>query len=63
MTNLLSRQIHPTPAGYTAEPFTPVEIDQHPDSARIWATVLAMRQEVEVLLYDEPQSDGYVPGI
>lgn len=38
----------PPPSAYTAHPLSVSEIDAHPDADRIWATILAMREE-----YDE----------
>lgn len=35
----------PHVSSLTAEPFGPSEIDGHPDCARIWATITAMREE------------------
>lgn len=36
----------PTPSAWVAQPMTACEIDAHPDAARIWATVMALRSEV-----------------
>jgi len=30
-----------------AKPFTPEEIDSHPDCARIWATIMVIRDQWE----------------
>lgn len=49
--------LNPTPGALTAEPFTAVEIDAHPDADRIWATILAMR-----LHLDEELGDAYDAG-
>lgn len=36
----------PTPESYSAQPFTALEIDSHPDHARIWATIRQVREEM-----------------
>lgn len=43
--SLLSYRIRPPACAYGAEPFSVDEIDAHPDCARIWATILALRAE------------------
>lgn len=43
--SLLSHRIRPMPAAYSAAPFTAAELDAHPDGARFWATILAMRDD------------------
>ena len=37
----------PTADAYGATPYEASEIDQHVDGARIWATILQIREEVE----------------
>jgi flagellar biosynthesis/type III secretory pathway protein FliH len=37
----------PTADAYGATPYDASEIDQHVDGARIWATILQIREEVE----------------
>lgn len=44
---LLDDRQWPSPAAWSAEPLTAEEIDVHPDSARIWATILSLRTEIE----------------
>lgn len=44
---ILTDPFTPPPGAYAAEPFTVREIDAHPDAARLWATVQAMRAEHE----------------
>lgn len=46
MTSLLHPQVQPHYTALNAEPFTAVEIDEHMDCARIWATVEAIRGEM-----------------
>lgn len=49
---LLTDPSTPPPEAYRAEPFTVSEIDAHPDAARLWATVQAMRAEHEEIADD-----------
>lgn len=44
---LLEQEVSPPAAAYGAAPFSVTEMDAHPDSARLWATVLAMRAYYE----------------
>ncbi len=37
----------PPVSAYSAEPFTIAEMDAHPDAARIWATIEAMKAGME----------------
>lgn len=50
--------VNPTPKSLTSDPMTPVEIDNHPDADRIWATVNHARD----VAYDEGFDDGYEEG-
>lgn len=34
----------PLPTAYSARPLTAVEIDNHPDGPRIWATIMQLRE-------------------
>lgn len=36
----------PSVAAYGCEPLSTAEIDAHPDSGRIWATIVALRDEM-----------------
>lgn len=56
MTSLLSHKISVSPGAMRAKPLTPDEIDAHPDSDRIWATILRMRMDLSV------GADGDYPG-
>lgn len=47
MTDLLHPNVSPTPGAYRARPFDAVEIDEHVDADRIWATILGVRDELE----------------
>lgn len=47
MTDLLHPQVSPSPGAYGARPFDAVEIDEHVDCDRIWATILGVRNELE----------------
>ena len=42
--NLFDR--NPTPGAYAAKPLSILEIDNHPDADRIWATLMAIRADV-----------------
>lgn len=48
----LDDQVTPPASAYAAEPLAISEIDAHPDGARIWATILAIRAEHEVVTDD-----------
>ena len=61
MTTLLDDSISIPAAAYGAEPFSVAEIDAHPDRARIWATIRAMREEHDAICavaYDEGHRAG-----
>lgn len=60
--SLLTDPNSPPPAALRSEPMTLAEIDAHPDSARIWATIIAMRAEVESLT-DEAEERGHRRGL
>lgn len=47
MPGLLDPNVSPSPGAFTANPFTAVEIDEHVDGNRIWATVLEVREDLE----------------
>lgn len=49
---LLDRTNSPPPAALRAEPMTVAEIDAHPDGARIWATIGALREDHEAVCDD-----------
>lgn len=49
---LLDDTITPPASAYRAEPFSVAEIDAHPDSARLWATILAMRADYDAIVDD-----------
>lgn len=53
----------PTPpaTAYGAKPLTVEEIDAHPDRDRIWATIMALREEADMEVqrsYDEGFETG-----
>ena len=52
MTRLLDDTPSAPVEALAAEPLSVAEIDAHPDSARIWATILALRAEHERLVED-----------
>lgn len=54
---LLTDPNSPPPAALRSEPMTLAEIDAHPDSARIWATIISLRAEAETLT-DEAYEAG-----
>lgn len=43
--SLLSEAVSVPPAALAVEPMSIDEIDRHPDSARIWATIKVLRDE------------------
>ncbi len=49
---LLDEAISPPASAYGAEPYTVAEIDAHPDCARLWATIRALRAEHEAVADD-----------
>ena len=55
---LLTDPNSPPPAALRAEPMTLAEIDAHPDSARIWATIIAMRAD-HTAAVDSAEEEGY----
>ena len=59
---LLDDTAQPPVAALAAEPFTLLEIDAHPDANRIWATILALRAEVQTLVA-EAYTDGMNDGV
>lgn len=54
---LLSRSVGPVPSAFRSNPLTVAEIDTHPDSARLWATIHALREEHENVV-DEAYEQG-----
>lgn len=52
MMSLLDDTISPPVSAYSAEPLSVEEIDAHPDAARIWATIRALRAEHEAACDD-----------
>jgi hypothetical protein len=48
----------PPPPAYRADPYTVDEIDAHPDSARIWATIIAMR-----FAHEQAKDEAYEQGV
>lgn len=63
MTRLLDDTPSAPVEALAAEPLSVAEIDAHPDSARIWATILAMRNDHERLVeeaYQEGITDAAV---
>lgn len=50
--SLLDGTISPPVSAYSAEPLSVEEIDTHPDAARIWATIRALRAEHEAVCDD-----------
>lgn len=64
MTSLLDFPSPPASA-YGAKPLSPEEIDVHPDRDRLWATIEAMRGDMEgreQRTYDEGVAAGYQTG-
>jgi hypothetical protein len=58
---LLDETLSVPASAYGAEPLAVAEIDAHPDAARIWATIRAMREEHDglcELAYDAGLQDG-----
>jgi len=47
MTDLMHPQVSPSPGARTARPFDAVEVDEHVDCDRIWATILQARDDLE----------------
>ena len=65
MTDLLE---FPTPpaSAYGVQPLSVAEVDAHPDSTRIWATIMALRDTAEQLeksAYDQGYDMGFDAGI
>ena len=46
----------PTPGAYTAEPLSPEEIDALPNADRVWATILAAREYIDVIKEERDES-------
>ena len=44
--SLLHHRIRPTPGAHKARPLSSEEIDAHPDADRIWATIVALREDI-----------------
>lgn len=44
--SLSDYRVNPSPRSYSAQPMEAHEIDAHPDGDRIWATIMAMRNEL-----------------
>ena len=44
--------VQPPSTAYRAEPLEPGEIDKLPDAARVWATIMAMREAHDAALED-----------
>lgn len=44
-------------SAYGARPFTVEELDAHPDKARIWATIVQMRDD-----FDSREYNAYLDG-
>jgi hypothetical protein len=45
----------------TSQPYSLEELDEHPDSHRIWATIMAIKEEADEYVqraYDSGYSDG-----
>lgn len=57
MAKLLDDRVSPPAVAYGAEPYSVAEIDAHPDAARIWATIRAVRAEAEELC-DDAYNEG-----
>lgn len=55
--SLLARSTGPVPSAFRVDPLTVEEIDAHPDSARLWATIHALREEHENVV-DEAYEQG-----
>lgn len=54
--DLLTGENRPPVGAYVAEPFSLSEIDTHPESDRIWATIMRMR-ETHQNAFDEWESE------
>lgn len=53
MIDLRSRTPSPPACAFGAEPLSADEIDAHPDSARIWATIMSLREDFWSAVEDE----------
>ena len=56
--SLLDDTISPPVSAYSAEPLSVEEIDAHPDAARIWATIRALRAEHEAAV-EQAYEEGF----
>ena len=59
MTKYLKRQ--PPVSAFKSEPYSLEELDEHPNSNRIWATIMAIKEEADEYVqraYDNGYSDG-----
>lgn len=59
MTKYLKRQ--PPPMSLTSQPYSLEELDEHPNSNRIWATIMAIKEEADEYVqraYDSGYADG-----
>lgn len=45
MPNSLTFDCSPPPSALVSDPYSVGEIDSHPDADRIWATIIAMRED------------------
>ena len=61
MATLLDDSISPPADAYGAEPLVAADIDAHPDRARLWATIIAMRAE-HAQVVDRATEEGYQEG-
>ncbi len=59
--SLLDARVTPPPEALSARPYDVLEIDAHPDRARLWATIIALRAEAEALAARE-HDEGYRAG-
>lgn len=58
----LDPNLSPTVDAYSAKPYEIIEIDEHVDGPRIWATLLQAREEVEKQIdeaYERGMAEGY----
>lgn len=62
MSTLLDDSISIPADAYGAEPLAAAEIDAHPDRARLWATIRAMRAAHEAAAADA-EEEGYRRGL
>lgn len=50
--------VRPSLECYRADPMSAAEIDAHPDSGRIWATMMAIREQAARDIEDDLDLDG-----